>query len=137
MHVTGDLLSAASLLTALVGLLYSTWLNEIKGAAQATIPLSDVDPVLRDVRRVLWTRAMPLFAAAAALVLLLLPPFVDVLTRAGQVVFGDRAWHYNAVGGCFVAAYLIGVGLAVVTASSVWEVRAKLRRLRARLDAGK
>ena len=70
----GDLLTAASLLLAAVGVVYESWYGDLKAAIEEPIPIHTADRgQVRDALRVaLWRRAAPLalFSLCTGLVLL-------------------------------------------------------------------
>jgi hypothetical protein len=130
--VSGDLLSAASLLTTVISLLYSTWYGEIKDARNIQIPLHDRDPIIRTVRTVLWSRADPLLFAAVLLGAILTPTFVDVIHYDWNVLTGRSThWHYDPVQACFIAVFFVILILVALTASAAWRLTRVLKKLRA------
>jgi len=127
---SGDLLSASSLLTALVGLLYSTWYPEIRAAASTPIPLHDASKPKSDTRSTLLTRAVPLLLLAIVLVLLLLPPAIGVVIQALQHLFGSQPGsHYDAVQACFIAVFVALLVLAVTLGTATRRVWLRLKEL--------
>jgi hypothetical protein len=112
--VSGDLLSASSLLVALVGLLYSTWYPEITGAAEAPVPLHDASKLRSSTRSTLRTRAAPLLLLAVVLLLVLFPPALAVVVQTVRQLTGSQAGNqYDAVQACFIAVFVALLLLAV------------------------
>lgn len=97
----GDLLSAASLLLAVIGILYGFWYNELADARSTQIPEHSANctsPRIR-VSRILWSRALPLTASSILLALVFLPDAIRIATDSirayGQV--GISLESYDAV----------------------------------------
>lgn len=136
--VSGDLLSAASLLATVISVLYSTWYSEITAARDVTIPLHDRDPVIARVSTALWSRAVPLVAAAVLLAVALAPICVDVVWRAAHALFTATPsnWHYDPVQACFVGVFVVTVMLSVLTASATRRLFSKLKMLRTPAEPG-
>jgi hypothetical protein len=128
--VSGDLLSASSLLVALLGLLYSTWYPEITAAAETAIPLHDASEARSNTRLTLRTRAAPLLLLALVLVLLLLPPAFTVVIQTWQRVFGSRPGSgYDAVQACFLAVFVALLVLAMTLWTATRRVWLRLKAL--------
>jgi hypothetical protein len=128
--VSGDLLTASSLLVALVGVLYGTWYPEISAAAETPIPLHDASKARSNTRSTLRTRAAPLFLLAIVLVLLLLPPALTVVIHALQHLFGSRPGsHYDAVQACFIAVFVALLILAMTLWTATRRVWLRLKEL--------
>jgi hypothetical protein len=126
--VSGDLLSAASLLVTLIALLYSTWYGEMTQALEIRIARFRLDrePDVATARRVLLTRAVPLALAAIALVAVLAPPAATVVRDAITQSAGDE---YDGVKACFVLVWIIAVGLAAATLQRGLSLLTHYRRL--------
>jgi hypothetical protein len=132
--VSGDLLSAASLLATIISLLYSIWYGEIKEAQGAEIALQKADrgPAIERVRATLWYRAVPLLGSAGLLVVILLPSTIEIILSTWEACFGPGTrLSYNPVEACFVAVYLVIIMLAAVTVFAVYGLASQLRKLRA------
>lgn len=130
--VSGDLLGAATLLTTVISLLYSTWYSEINDARGTQIPLHDRRPVIRTVRATLWSRAAPLLAAAVLLTAILAPTFFDVLRYDWHTLTGHVAhWHYDPVQACFIGVFVVMAFLVALTTSATWRLTRVLKKLRA------
>lgn len=125
--VSGDLLSAASLLVALITFLYSTWYQETSSALELPTKRFRLDrgPHLALLRRVLMTRALPICVAALALVLVLAPPAIKVAWRAIAHGWGQP---YDAVKACFLLVWLISIFLAAVSTHRTFALFRHLRR---------
>jgi hypothetical protein len=129
--VTGPLLSAGSLLAALLGLLYGTWYAEITAAATTPVPDHDAATLVRATTATLRTRALPLVTVAAVLSAILAPPAVSVLVHTVQHLVGVRhGGGYDAVQACFVAVFAVIVMLLAMVTRAALRLRAHLLRLR-------
>jgi hypothetical protein len=124
--VTGDLLSASSLLAALLGLLYSVWYPEMNAAAETPIPDHDGTELVEATRSTLRSRAIPLVVVASVLTLVLVQPAVSVVVRWYQY----RGGSYDAVQACFVAVFAVIVTLLVTISAGVYRLNSHLRELR-------
>jgi hypothetical protein len=133
--VTGPLLSAGSLLAALLGLLYGTWYAEITAAAASPVPDHDAGKAVRATTATLRTRALPLVVVAAVLTGILAPPAVLVVVHTVQHLVGVRhGGEYDAAQACFVAVFAVIVMLLVMVSRAALRLRAHLMRLRAVKD---
>lgn len=128
--ITGDLLSASSLLTAVLGLLYSIWYAEIQTAGEITVPRrrEDRGDATARVQHALRLRAWPLLAASVGLAGILTPPTIDLVTATARSALVGH-FRYDAIGACFVAVYLLILVLAVAALRAV----RRLHRLRSQL----
>jgi hypothetical protein len=125
--VSGDLLSASSLLVALITFLYSTWYQETSSALELPIKRFRLDrgPHLTLLRRVLITRALPICLAASALVLVLAPPAIKVAWHAVADGWGRP---YDAVKACFLLVWILSVFLAAVSTHRALALFRHMRR---------
>jgi len=129
-RVSADLLSAASLLLATVGLLYSAWYKEITAAEAAPVEDNpeDREPARRIVRSALKNRSRPLLTAAVLLAVILLPPAIGTIV-AGLRAIGADTWRYDAAATCFLAVYAITLLLLNSIRKGHRNLRAKLAEL--------
>jgi hypothetical protein len=123
--ISGDLLSAAGLLLALIGLLYSVWYDEMNRALAVPIARHRLDrePAIATVRQALFTRAIPLVVAAVALVAVLADPAISVLAHAFS------GGPYDAVKACFILVWLFCGGLTIATIQVTRALVVHFRRL--------
>jgi hypothetical protein len=128
MGVTGDLLSAASLLLASIGLLFSVWQPEITSAMAVTSKglRADRGPRIAQVRQALLFRALPLLLAILLIVVTCLPPAVAVIVHALTDDFGHS---YDPIKAMFVSVWILAVALAVVVGTQLRKLNSKLRLL--------
>jgi hypothetical protein len=132
--VTTDLVSATSLLVGAVGLLYSGWNEELRSAQTVPVRMhvEDRGPERLQVRQVLRTRALPLAAAAWALVLVFLPPAVNLVVTGVRALVDDPVGalgRYDPVPLAFLAVIAVDAGLACTALLTVVRLRGLLRRL--------
>lgn len=129
--VSGDLLSAASLLATVISLLYSTWYGEIKDAQNVGIGLHDRGPEIRKVQGVLRFRASPLLATSVLLTIILAPTCIDVINQSWSALTNRHShWQYNPIQACFIGVVLVMILLVLLTFSAVWRLFGTLRKLR-------
>lgn len=117
MASTGDLLTAASILLAVYGLLYSVWYSEIRSALGIgpRRKRADRDPQIAEVRSTLRARAARLAAGA--------------ITVTGTFAFHTAVHPYNAVATTlFLAVVACGL-LALHSICMVWGLWRKKRLL--------
>lgn len=129
-----DLLSAASLLLTLMGIVYGLWYTEIVGAQNATVPLllADRNPVRNQVKAALFAKALPLAVATTVLAAIFFPnassiafPWLGALLAAPAQAFS----HYNAVTVTFCFVELLSIALAVHTVWLAASLCCKLRKI--------
>lgn len=75
-----DLLSSASLLLTIITVLYSLWYKEIVDALNIPIPQHKEDrtPCIKEIKLVLFHKAMPLSLASAVIGIINLPPAIEI-----------------------------------------------------------
>lgn len=129
---SGDILSAASLLLAVLAVLFSLWYSDIGSALRVEIPthLEDAGPQRRQVSEAIKTRAAPLAAGAVVLLLVFLPEAVHLAIHWLRQANNHGLWHaiksYDSVELSIVVVVLF---MALLTAYALWLVLelAKLR----------
>lgn len=135
-----DLLSATSLLTTLLALLYAVWYPDIKDCL-ALVPerkRADRGGQIQQVEATLYGRGVPLAAGALILCLVLLPEVARLVTTAVLIVTSKPpvSWPpYDTLAAAFVVAYgfLVGIAsLAVAQLRHMWRKRSRLRQADAR-----
>lgn len=115
----GDLLSAASLLLAVLGMLYSLWYPEIQKALDLKLPKFEEDRVepYKVILETFWTRSLPLAALALVDSLIFMPDtikvmykiYTQVMTSNASIFFRD----YDSVGIAFCAVEIITIGIGI------------------------
>ncbi|MGH2489271.1 MAG: hypothetical protein ACRDFR_06625 [Candidatus Limnocylindria bacterium] len=127
-----DVLGAASLLTAVIALLYSLWYPEIRRAIEARRrpQLADRGPEIRLVRSTLVTKAIPLIVATVLQMLVFGPDAIVVIANSLQAALeSPGAASYDSVQAAFLAVYVLSVILAMIAAAAAWQLWRKLRYL--------
>lgn len=129
-----DLLSAASLFLAVIGLLYSVWYGEITKAIELSAPThrEDRGPVIRNVKTVYRTRALPLAVASMTLAIILTPDFVSVVWFSFRI-FSDKGISafilFDAVKTLFCAISITSICLSAHTLRLAWQTRVHWKKL--------
>ncbi|HEY5883178.1 MAG TPA: hypothetical protein VIT88_00740 [Pyrinomonadaceae bacterium] len=111
-----DLLSSASLLIAIVTVLYGVWYPEIKRGIKDIKPkrLRDCDDIA-EVKGVILNRALPLTVASVGLTLVFLKDAVILVGNSLTLTGGlrDRIMNYDAVSTAFVSVEAICLFLSL------------------------
>jgi heme A synthase len=125
---TGDLLSAESLLLAIVSGLLVLWYGEIQSALhlEKRLRVEDRGPEVATLTRTLWRRAMPLTLLAAAATAVFAPNSAQLLRRVGPLFHGDMP-PYDPIA---VSVVGVNVGMALVALYSAALAAALARRRR-------
>mgnify|MGYP001552431616 CR=1 FL=1 len=124
--VTGDLLSAASLLMAVLAMLLSVWNSDITIALGRKKPTmaADRDPYILGLRAALG-RALPLTLGAWATLGLLLPITWAAL-RTSQMCWGNSACGYDPLAAAFLVTQFLVLIFAIFSAIQTWAIVKKL-----------
>lgn len=129
----GDLLSASSLLLAVIGILYGFWYNDLHQAKRMQVPnhAANCTAPRIEVSRVLWSRALPLAASSVLLAVVFLPDAITIVSDSynGYVKEGFSLASYDAVR----TAFCVVVVFKVVLASHLSTILVQIISLRARL----
>jgi len=129
-----DLLSAASLLLTVLGLVYGTWYPEITQAIDMDYPGPKLDrkPIRRKVSRALWAKALPLAVAAVAVTIIFVPDAL-VIAAIGLCALWTSGFSsllkYKAVQAAFCVVVVLTGALAGYLIHLVCDLRAKLRKI--------
>jgi hypothetical protein len=125
---TGDLLSAESLVLALVSGLLGLWYGEIQGAlhAEKRLRVEDRRPEIETMTRTLRRRAMPLTLLAAAATAVFAPNSAQLIGRLEPLFHGDLP-EYDPIA-VSVVGVNIGMGLVAVYAGALAAVLVRRRR---------
>ncbi|WP_027979913.1 hypothetical protein [gamma proteobacterium L18] len=127
-----DALSAASLLMAVVAILYGAWYQEINQATALTVPTHDRHAPLGVVEAALFARCLPLAGMAVMVVLVFLPMLVEIVWHALGVARARGLGGYvlyDSVRMAFCLVVVVGAGIAGHLCRMTWV----LVRLRGRL----
>lgn len=128
MDVDGDLLTAAGLLLATLGLLFSAWHPEIAAATEVSSKgkLDDRGPRIAQVKQALFFRAVPLLTAIVFIVLACGPTAVMVVVRA---ITDDWRNPYDPVRALFIGVWALTTGIGIAVAAQVRKLYIKWRKL--------
>jgi hypothetical protein len=128
--VTGDELTAVSLVVATIGVVYGSWYPEIRAAQGAAIPpnVANRDSVRQQLRYALYWRAAPLAGGASLMAILGFQLVFRVGAASVKAVSSETSTAYDSVSAFYIAAYVFLVLLAVV---AIREVVLLSRRLSA------
>lgn len=129
-----DLLSAASLFLAVIGLLYSVWYGEITKALALGVPKHQDDrgPAIDGTRTIYRTRALPLALASITLAVVLVPDLISVVGTTLNAIAREGVSAislFDAVRALFCAVAVTSVSLAVHTSRLAWRVRSRWKEL--------
>jgi len=112
----GDILSAASLLLAIVTVLYALWYKELASALQTEIPehREEYPKPLATLKKVFFSRAIPLFLSSVTVSFVFLPDAITIVMQAIEVwSTGDirKDFVYSSVKTaiCIVVMFSIGI----------------------------
>ena len=131
----GDVLSAASLLLAILAVLFSLWYRDITAALEIVVPkhLMDADVLRRQVSNAL-KQAAPLAVASAVLFLVFVPEAIRLTSHWVGHASDHGLWHairsYDTVELSIVAVVLFLALLCLYTIS----LAIRLLRLRHKLS---
>ena len=127
-----DLLSAASLLLTVVGVIYGLWYGEISKAIDdapkippPTRPEDRAAP-LKKLREVLHSKAIPLSIASVCVTLVFLPPATALVSQFVHGCFQlgpSILLKYDAIGTSFITVELFSLSLAYLSFIRAWRLR--------------
>lgn len=107
-----DILSALSLLLAVLGLLYSAWYSELSSATKENIPKfkEDRKPVLERIQSVYYSKSLPLSASALIISIIILPDFIKIIietigTFQEYGIYSVK--YYDSVKSLFFATFIL------------------------------
>jgi hypothetical protein len=123
--VTADLLSAASLLTAIIAIFFALWSPDIGAALKKAVPANDKHLEREAILKVLRWRALPLCVASIALTGILVPPAVAVVVEAIRIADGG---NYDAVKACYIVMIVLLFGLSCLSIVTVVQLARHAKR---------
>jgi hypothetical protein len=129
-----DLLTATSLLTTLLALLYTVWYPEIKDCLEILPERKRADrgSQIQQVDATLYTRGVPLAGGAVVLCLVLLPEAGRLIGTAITNLTSEQpsAWPpYDTLAATFVVAYGFLLGMTFMAGVQVQRLWRQRRRL--------
>jgi len=128
-----ELLTAASVLLAITGVLYALWHDDIVSALSLKMPQHKEDRGEYDkkLKSVLWSRAVPLLLATLCIMLVYLPPSIGIVvssfTAYNSLGF-ENFKNYDPIATSFV---LVEVFTSVLASQSIVYVVKFVSKLRA------
>lgn len=131
-----DLLSAATLLLTVLGVVYSAWYSDIINAIGIKIPdhAANREPERKIVRGSLYGKALPLAVAASVLALLFLPDAFSIAVGGVRELVTKRCaafQEYNAVAAAFLVVVILTSALSGYLLFLVCRLHTKLRQINA------
>lgn len=127
-----DLISASALLLTAVTLMYTVWYCEIHDAQLTPFPpggpLNATDAI-SNVRRVLFTRALPLTAVAVAEAVIFSKPAIEIAARGVPLFIGDPGNSWNAVAASLVVIWFFTVVLMLGLIVESWRLNDRASKL--------
>jgi hypothetical protein len=127
-----ELLTAASVLLAITGVLYALWHDDIVKVISLTMPLHKENrgEYEKKLRSVLWSRSVPLMLATVCIMLVYLPPSIVIISSSldGYSSMGFVNFHnYDPIATSFVLVEAFTAVLAFQSVVYVWKIIFKLR----------
>jgi len=134
-----DLLSGASLLLAVVSVLFGLWYAEIQKTIDTkNIPahLEDRNPVIKEIAATLSTKSIPLSLASLLVAMVFLPNSVLLIIKAIETIeqggLVAALFQYNAVEAAFIAVELLAVALAIHTSTLLYKLGKLLKKVKSK-----
>ena len=127
-----ELLTAASVLLAITGVLYALWHDDIVDATAMDMPKhkEDRDEFKKRILSVLLSRAVPLSLSTLCIALVYLPPSISIFkfSLSYYIYFGfDNFANYDPIATSFVLVEVFTLALSVQSLIYVWRLYSKLR----------
>lgn len=127
-----ELLTAASVLLAITGVLYALWHDDIVNAIAKVMPQHKEDrgEFDKNLKSVLLSRAIPLLLATLCIMLVYLPPSIGIIASSfkGYCSLGfENFQNYDPIATSFVLVEVFTSVLAVQSIVYVWKLMSKLR----------
>lgn len=131
-----DLLSAASLLLTVLGIVYGTWYPEITQAIDVEIPGNKPNriPVRRKVHRVLWAKSFPLAVSAIAVTIVFIPDALAI-AAGGLGALREKGLGAFPAYSAVQAAFCVVVVLTGVLAMYLFCLACALKAVLRKIDA--
>lgn len=132
-----DILSAASVFLATLGLVYSAWYPSLVAARDMALPtlFENRTTQRHELRRIFVGQALPLAFGSAALALVLLPDASRLVAHSWRAYSRDGLTalkHYDAVGTLYCAVVIFAIAFAIHILLLAVTLNATRRRANAR-----
>jgi hypothetical protein len=121
--MSADLLSAAALIAGVLGVIFSVWWPSLQRSLMEDIRANGKAKQLKQLRQALVFQAVPLVLFAAAVVVALAPPWLEVIASV------DVGSAYDPVRACFAIVWLALLGLALGAAFVIKSLVQKIRKV--------
>lgn len=126
-----ELISSASLLLALIGVIYGVWYKEISCAINVEVKkfVEDRDSEKSQVNEALFQRALPLSLASGCLSIIFLPTTINIIRESLSALYSASDISYNPVKAtfCFVEAFLLAFSIHIIWLTKrVFNMRSRL-----------
>lgn len=111
-----DAISAASLLMAVVAILYGAWYQEIMHAVNIMVPKHDKQIPFSTVNRALVSRCLPLTVMAVTVFLVFFPNMIEIVRHSLSVLgeMGVKSYsRYDSVKTAFCLVVFVSFAIAV------------------------
>ena len=130
----GDLLSAASLLLAVVRIFYGLWYGDISESLSLPIPPHKEDrvPVRQRVRHALYGKALPIVLTSLPSAIIFLPDTISIVDESigrASSDFSGAIASYDAVRTAFCFVVLLLVALGVYASVLAIRLKGRLREI--------
>lgn len=108
-----DLLPSASLILAVIALLFNSWKDEIQEAREVPIELhyEESEKDHKKVKEALWKRSFPLALSATIMLIIFIPEIVWHIKQSIKVVkfvgLANSFSYYNAKAATFIFIYIL------------------------------
>lgn len=127
-----ELLTAASVLLAITGVLYALWHDDIVNATSIVMPTHKENrgEFEKNIKSVLWSRAIPLLLATFCIMLVYLPPSVGIIAssfRSYSSLGFENLKNYDPIATSFVLVEVFTSALAFQSVMYVCKLLSKLR----------
>lgn len=131
----GDILSAASLLLAIVTVLYALWYQELTSALQTEIPehIEEYPRPLATLKKVFFSRAIPLFLSSATVSFVFLPDAITIIMQAANAWTTGNAsstFVYSSVKTAICIVVIFSIGIAAHSGSILLRIHHLIKRMK-------
>ncbi len=127
----GDILSAASLLLTIVTVLYALWYPELSEAIKTEVPIHSQDRPgpLAYVKKILWSRAVPLFFSSLVVSIIFIPDAINIVNEVFHL-YKRNIYKYNSVKTAICVVVVFSVGITFHLANVLWKIVKKYSKLK-------
>ena len=113
-----DVLSSASLILAVIAMLFTTWKDEIKDARDLSISPHYIDSKKDHeiVKEALWKRSFPLALSATIMILIFLPDVIRIIYHSIEILaeegIAKSLNNYDVKSATFIFVSILFIALA-------------------------